>query len=198
MADQISKLINQQGRAAGIPQNQIAKAIRQIKSGKIDMTQVTPHLTDMMLQQQDSGNLSTEQIRQRMQQKRHMNQMKRLPKHVQKRQAQLKADQIKERREQRQAERELKELEQRQRQIERLQELAQLAKVTGRVTDQLYHKCLSDLDSGKCKTEQVRQRYQNLVDLYQQQNQLTGEIKETKLDDLLEDEDEGELSDVSM
>lgn len=187
--DQLSKLVHDEAAKSGISKQQADKAVKMLKNGKVDMSQVVPHLKTMIMKNMSdstSTNLRDKLAakRQNMTEARSSKQSKA---HLHDKAKKQIANRKEREAQEKQFNTEIKDLQK----SEYVKSLTELESKIGHVSENFYNGCLLKLQKDTFPDAAQRQKCQMIVDLYQRQQSFTEKIAELDIDN------ESEISDIS-
>jgi len=203
----IEQLVKNKGNAHNVSGKDQAKALKMLKSGKVNMSQLAPKIKEMMMNgvgQQNNCSNSKEDLRARLAARRRASQEARMGKTAKQRIY----DKTKERIKKKKEEDEQKKQEAIKAAVKakknRKKRLRQLEKKLGKISDEFYHACMKKLNEQEDQLNQDQKRHcQNVIDVYLKQQNFSDTIKNDELDKLLataesgDEADEDALSDIS-
>lgn len=193
--DGLSKLVRAEAAKSGISSQQASKAIKMLRDGKVNMSQVAPQLKTMIMKNMSSGAPAgdKEDVKARFAARRRALEEARQPKSVKKHMYEKTKKQMEQRKVQQEVEKQEKLALAEQRKVEHDKALGELESKLGIIPDTLYNCCLEKLKEDAFPSDKHRDNCQNVVDLYHRQQGFDATIKNDVLDSLLVEED---LSDI--
>lgn len=189
--DQLDKLVHNEAAKSGISKQQADKAVKMLRDGKVNMSQIAPHLKTMIMKNMTVPGqaASREELLERMSVKRQALREGRSTKQSRDHMHNKTKQQISIRKEKEEQEKRFKTEMTELQQNEHKRTLLELESKIGNISDDFYNKCLLKLQEDKFADAVQRTKCQNIVDLYQQQRQFENMID---MDDIADD-----VSDVS-
>lgn len=173
--DQLSKLVHTEAAKSGISKQQADKAVRMIRDGKVNMSQVAPHLKNMIMQNM-TGSTNPGDLRDKLSAKRQSMSEVRMSKQSRAHLHNKTKQQIVKHREKEEQDKQINlEIKQLKKE-EYLRSLSELESKIGKVSDGFYNGCLFKLHQNSFADDTQRVRCQSIVDLYQQQQQFADRI----------------------
>ncbi len=187
----LSELVNNEARKMGVSNANATRALKMLKKGKVDMSKIAPQIKDMFMNNNPLGQPTSlkARLRAKMNSKMELRKSNVAKKHnydKSKEQLKIKDEKKKEEKENRVR----MERNKRRRHNKKLKELE---KRVGEVDIVIYNKCLEKLQNNDNLSDQDKKYCENIIELYQKQQQFTKEIEKNDLDDI--DLDLSDLSD---
>lgn len=189
MTDELLKIVQKEAQKVGMSNKHAEKAAKMLRSGKINMAQIAPQLTQMIMQNVGSStNATRDELRERLATKRRAIRDSRKSKFV-KEQIYESVKQRKEENDKRLEEEKIQQAKREQnRQKRHKQKMRDLEKKLGTISVELYNDCLKKQNTGT-GTESEQNRVKNIIELYHRQQKFEDTIN-------LEEFDGDELSDI--
>lgn len=193
MSNKIDSLVKQEALKSGVSSKNAARAIKMIKSGKVNMSQIMPHLQRELMKHMGNNNTSDsrEQIRERIRDRIKEKREGRMSKNTK--------QMIYDRADQGENEKTVEQTEAK-RKVNREKRLQKLEKRLGTVTEEQYNSAMLSLSKNEFERVDQKNRCNNIVEIYHRQQGFKESIKDQTLDDLLltnDDNTDDQLSDLS-
>ena len=180
--DALSNLVHSQAQKAGISGKEAKKALKKLKTGKINMAQVAPHLTQAFSQL--NANMSpAERMRAKLKEKK-TSRLSRLTKEHEYEKTRQRVLENKEKEEQKKISEQQEAARRRRNHNKRIKELD---RKLGTVSQELYNVCLKNLHENKYKDESDRNRNRNIIEVYGRQQQFKEKLEMDDMEEFLSD-----------
>lgn len=194
--DGLSKLVRAEAAKSGISSQQASKAIKMLRNGKVNISQVAPQLKTMIMKNMADGApvSGKDDIKARFSAKRRALEEARQSKQIKKHMYEKTKKQIEHRKVQQEADKLEKQAAAEKRKLEHERALNTLESKLSVIPDIMYNSCLEKLQADTFPSDKHKDNCQCVVDLYHRQQGFDATIKNDVLDSLLEDD--LELSDI--
>ena len=196
----LEDLVRNKANQSGVSSKEAKKALKMLKKGKINMSQVSSKVTELMMQNMglatQSCNTDRESLRAKLAARRRSAQEARLGKVGKDIIHQRTKDRVKERKEREEKEKQDKIAAGRRQKKNKAKRLRKLEKKLGEVSVDFYNVCMQKLKDDNFDCDEKRKHCQNVVDIYCKQQKFTEVIKNDEIDQLLEADDLSDLSDL--
>lgn len=194
MNDELSRLVHTEAVKTGVSTKQANKALQQLRSGKINISQVAPQIKTMLMQKLSNNSTDTKQdLKSRLAAKRQALSEARQSKFAKQTAYNKTKNMMETRKELEKLDKEQREREAAELKKEYEQSIDLLEKRIGRISDDLYNTCLQKVNSGQFRDDTHKKNCQQMIDLYHRQQEFTDVITDFANDEDISDLEEEEI-----
>jgi len=191
--DNLAKLVKQEAMKSGVSSQQANKALKMLRDGKINMSQIAPQLKTMIMKNVSAGSpcTSATDLKERMATRRKALIEARQPKEVKQANYEKTKKQMADRKQKQTEDKLEKQAQEEQRKIQHEKDLIALEAKLGKISVSVYNKCMEKINEDKFSSDAQRENCQNIISLYHKQQGFQSTIN---LDNMLCTTDD--LSDI--
>lgn len=196
----LANMVSNQAKKSNVSSKEANKALKMIKSGKMDMGQLAPKITEMLMQGMNGAGSSCgnkrEDLRAKLAARRRAAQEGRMSKSCRKKIYDDTKKRMEERKKREEEEGVAKKKREKNQKKKKAQRLKKLEEKLGTISDEFYNMCMKRLQENEFKDQSEKHRCQNIVDIYSKQQAFNTTIKNDEIDELLNEDDLSDISDI--